>query len=99
MDMVFQTLFRPKQRSATTIDMVLSHDGTNWTASNDSVSLQAESLEALDRLVEQSLRDQLDVHDRLDVFMAFDNEVIPQWIRPYMNHYFNRIIELPLRQT
>ncbi len=96
--MVFRTLFRPKQRPTTTIDMTLSHDGANWTASNDSVHLRAESLEALDRLVEQSLHDELADHDRLDVFMAFDNEVIPQWIRPYMNHYFNRIIELPLRR-
>lgn len=28
----------------------------------------------------------------LEVFMAFDNALIPQWIRQYAQHYFNRVL-------
>ena len=32
----------------------------------------------------------------LEVRMTFDNSVIPQWIRQYSNHYFNRVVTLRL---
>ena len=77
--------------------MVLDHDGSNWLASNEQVRLAAPTLEALDRKVEAALESELAREQSLRVFMAFNNEVIPMWMRPYMNHYFNRILELPLQ--
>ena len=77
--------------------MVLDHDGSNWLASNGQVHLSAPTLDALDRKVEAALKPELAREQSLRVFMTFNNEVIPMWIRPYMNHYFNRILELPLQ--
>ena len=88
----------PKQGKQTkTIEMVLDHDGSNWLASNEQVRLSAPTLDALDRKVEAALGPELAREQSLRVFMACNNEVIPMWMRPYMNHYFNRILELPLQ--
>jgi len=91
--------FLTSRKNTKTIDMVLSHDGVSWTATDKNIHLAAGTLPELDRMISASLQDELAEHGSLDVFMAFDNEVIPHWIRPYMNHYFNRILELPLRQS
>ena len=32
--------------------------------------------------------------EKAKLFMAFDNSTIPQWIRQYAQHYFNRIVEI-----
>jgi hypothetical protein len=77
--------------------MVLDQDVKIWSVSNDSLCLAAESLDKLDLKVERALETELQDGSTLEVFMSFNNEVIPMWIRPYMNHYFNRILELPLR--
>lgn len=29
---------------------------------------------------------------KAEVFMAFDSSTIPQWIRQYAHHYFNRVL-------
>jgi hypothetical protein len=79
------------------VEMILNHDGKNWIVSNDSLTLSAPSLNELDRKVEEALGKNIPDGQSLDVFMSFDNEVIPMWMRPYMNHYFNRILELPLQ--
>ncbi len=86
-----------KKKKQETIEMVLDHDGHNWLVSNSSINLAAPTLDELDHLVEHALQEELDQKESLEVFMCFNNEVIPMWIRPYMNHYFNRILELPLQ--
>ncbi len=80
-----------------TIEVILDHDGNNWRISNDTLNLSAQSLDELDRKLETALKKDLENEHSLQVFMSFNNEVIPMWMRPYMNHYFNRILELPLR--
>ena len=94
--MAFLSLFRRNSQKKT-VEMVLNHDGKNWTVSNDAITLSAPSMNELDRKVEDAFDKELQGGEKLDVFMRFNNEVIPMWIRPYMNHYFNRILELPLR--
>lgn len=91
----FSKFIRNKKRK--TVEMILDHDGKNWIVSNSSITLCAESLDGLDLKVEQALKEELKHGQSLNVFMSFNNEVIPMWIRPYMNHYFNRILELPLQ--
>ncbi len=87
-----------KRNKTKTLDMTLTHDGKNWIASNKTIKLAASSLGELDRKIENALRDEFVDNKRLNVFMAFDNEAIPMWIRPYMNHYFNRILVLPIQR-
>ncbi len=86
-----------KQREVRTVEMQLDHDGNNWIASNNWLTLAAPSLDELDRKVEQAFAREIDSGVPIEVFMCSNNEVIPMWMRPYMNHYFNRILELPLR--
>jgi len=94
--MAFFSLFR-KHDQKKIIEMILNHDGKNWIVSNNSLTLSAPSLNELDRKVDAAFGKELQEGQSLDVFMSFDNEVIPMWMRPYMNHYFNRILELPLQ--
>ncbi len=77
--------------------MILEHNGRNWAVCRGDLKVSAGSLTELDRKLESALQPQLSREKRLNVLMTTDNEIIPEWIRPYMNHYFNRILELPLR--
>ncbi len=78
------------------IECVITHDGANWRALNELFSLSAPSLPELDKQVRDLLKKQGIVKrgDKANVFMAFDNSAIPAWIRPYAQHYFNRIVEV-----
>ncbi len=94
---MFFTAQRPTGKKRKTIEMILDHDGSNWILSNERLTVAAGTLDELDRKIERALKEDLEREKKLDIFMAFNNEVIPMWMRPYMNHYFNRILELPLQ--
>jgi hypothetical protein len=76
------------------IECVITHDGKNWIAANELFSLCAPSLEELDGKVRNLVREKGMVRpgEKAEVFMAFNNSAIPAWIRPYAQHYFNRIV-------
>lgn len=78
------------------IEMLLGHDGVNWILSNQRFRISAPELDELDRELESALKEEWQ-KGPLEVFMQTDNDMIPEWIRPYMDHYFNRILELPLK--
>ena len=84
-------------REPRTIEMLLDHDGQNWSVSDAHISVSAASLKELDRKLEEALRPRLSKEKKLKVFMTSNNEMIPEWMRPFMSHYFNRLLELPLR--
>lgn len=78
------------------IEFIVSHDGKNWIARNDVLAAEAPTLEALDHEVGTIIKQKgyLEKGEKLDVFMAFDNSAIPQWMRQYSQHYFNRSIRV-----
>jgi len=78
------------------IECVISHDGKNWLLYNEMLALSAPTLTELDAKVRTALSSNgvLKKGDHAEVFMAFDNSTIPDWIRPYAQHYFNRIVEI-----
>ncbi len=78
------------------IEMELGHDGTNWILSNEGLQISARELDDLDRELEARLSEEWQ-KGPLEVLMHTDNDMIPEWMRPYMDHYFNRILELPLK--
>lgn len=88
---------RQKRKRPRTIEMILDHDGNDWMVSNANLNVSAASLTELDRKLERALQPQLSREKKLNVFMMTNNEIIPEWMRPFMNHYFNRLLELPLR--
>ena len=79
-----------------TIDLTLTHEGGRWVARNDDMDVSAPTLSGLDLAVKDDLigAGRLVAGETVRVFMAFDNATIPQWIRQYAQHYFNRVIEL-----
>jgi len=76
------------------LDFTIRHSGKDWVATYDSKDISAPSLEELDDKVKVFVQNQGlgKKGDKVSVFMAFDNATIPQWIRQYAQHYFNRTI-------
>ncbi len=78
------------------MECTIWHDGANWVVELGSDLISAATLEELDIKVGRHLRDKglLKEGEKAEVFMAFDNSTIPQWIRQYSQHYFNRVVEV-----
>jgi hypothetical protein len=72
------------------VELVVSHNGKNWVAKNESLTAEAPTLDELDIEVRQHFKNSNEAR----VLMAFDNSTIPQWMRQYAQHYFNRVIEV-----
>ncbi len=78
------------------MDFVLHHDGANWCLHNEQFSLSAPSMALLDADLRRMLQDRglLRSGERKRVRMMFDNSTLPQVIRQYAQHYFNRVLEI-----
>jgi hypothetical protein len=76
------------------IELSLIHDGRHWVARADSWTARGETLEEIDQTVAAIVRKTVKPIDgrQLKVKMHFDISVIPQWMRQYSNHYFNRLV-------
>jgi len=77
------------------LEFIIRHNGRDWTAENGPLTLSSPTLEGLDQKIGDSIRANglLPKGEKRKVFMAFDNATIPQWIRQYAQHYFNRVVE------
>ena len=80
------------------VDVRLIHDGTNWIARNDTIEASGYTLHELDENLAHVLRRSGDFPEaaKITVFMGFDYDTIPTWLRQYHTHYFNRYIALNL---
>ena len=82
------------------IELRLFYDGDSWIAENHSMSARGKTLPELDQAVASALREKKkDEHadqGPLKVRMYFDNSTIPQWMRQYSGHYFNRVVMINL---
>ncbi|WP_455206737.1 DUF5395 family protein [Kaarinaea lacus] len=76
----------------------LIHDGDEWIVSNESLKVCGESFEALDTNLIHALRDSGEFAQgtKLTVFMGYDFDTFPTWLRQYHTHYFNRLLKLEL---
>lgn len=84
------------------LDFRIIHDGKHWIADKGALVARGRTLEELDRNLAEILAGpagrRFGVGDakEIDVRMTFDNVTIPEWMRQYSNHYFNRIVTLSL---
>jgi len=80
------------------IELKLSFSGNDWSAENNEIKVSASSLPELDKKIGNILRiSNLYEKDKLvQVYMFFDQETIPEWIRQYSNHYMNRMLEVKI---
>lgn len=76
-------------------DIILSFQGVRWIASYNGYSFYSETLEELDTKLEDHIkaRHEPAKGDIFTLSYLFDNSSIPEWIRQYSNHYFNRKVE------
>jgi len=78
------------------LEFSLIHDGRHWIAERESTQAKGETLPELDKNLLAILKNRAPKTNKkqIKVRMTFDNRVIPEWIRQYSNHYFNRIVTL-----
>jgi hypothetical protein len=78
------------------MELIMWHDGRNWIVENDEVRLSSPTIDGIDAEVGNFMRQRGLVRRgmRARVKMLYDNSTIPQWMRPYAQHYFNRILEV-----
>ncbi|MDY6972494.1 MAG: DUF5395 family protein [Thermodesulfobacteriota bacterium] len=76
------------------IDLIVRHSGNKWVATGGEFYAEASTLGKLDKELEKIVRQKgyLEVSKKIYFFMGFDNSVLPEWIRQYSQHYFNRIL-------
>lgn len=80
------------------VELSLAHDGKQWVVHNGSLRAKGEQWEALDEDLKRALRASgaFTAGDRVTVFMGFDFDTIPTWLRQYHTHYFNRFVTVEL---
>jgi hypothetical protein len=78
------------------IELVVTHDGKHWIAENEALRVQAPTLSELDSELKRLLKEKgyLKKGEKVEVFMACDRSILPQWMHQHHHHYFNRIVEL-----
>ncbi|GAB4371154.1 MAG: DUF5395 domain-containing protein [Acidobacteriota bacterium] len=83
---------------AVDLELVLTSGREGWLAEGDGVRVAAATLADLDRALAHELRasGRFPAGSRVRVFMACARSVIPEWMRPYQNHWFNRDVSLEL---
>ncbi|NOX20235.1 MAG: hypothetical protein GXO99_03090 [Nitrospirae bacterium] len=73
----------------------IRHDGKDWIVKHDAFEVRGKTLDEIDEKVKQVVREKgLMRGGKAQVYMAYDNNAIPQWIRQYSSHYFDRVVEL-----
>lgn len=73
--------------------LLLRHEGTVWVAEGEGLRVCGASLDELDRALVKQLRAQgCDVSR--EVRMRYAPDALPEWIRPYASHYFDRVIRI-----
>ncbi|MFO7580255.1 DUF5395 domain-containing protein [Nitrosomonas halophila] len=83
------------------LEVRLAHDGDKWIAYHPDFEACGQSLAELDQDLTRCLLDRqlFPENSHVTIFMAFDHNCIPTWIRQYAYHYFNRHIRLNLKSA
>lgn len=78
------------------IEFIIKHDGKNWVIENERLRLARPTIDDLDAEVGNALigKGMLAKGETCRVLMRFDNATIPEWMRPYAQHYFNRMVSI-----
>lgn len=79
------------------LDLVLSHEGGRWIARGGAIEVAGRTLGDLDAGLGEALRACGRFSGpRVRVFMGFDFDTMPTWMRQYAAHYFNRTVSIAL---
>lgn len=80
------------------VELDLVHDGERWIGRNGALTASGATFWELDDDLRRALRDAGEYPEgsRVTVFMGFDYDTIPTWLRQYAAHYFNRYVAIDL---
>ncbi|ABA58156.1 conserved hypothetical protein [Nitrosococcus oceani ATCC 19707] len=80
------------------LEVRLIHDGRHWVICYRTLQVRGQTLPELDQNLAKCLRERGDfpAASQVTVFMGFDFETLPTWLRQYAYHYFNRYVLLRL---
>lgn len=80
------------------IELSLAHDGRQWVVHNETLVARGDKFETLDANLKSVLlkSGRFAPGVRVTVFMGFDFDTIPTWLRQYHTHYFNRFVTVDL---
>ncbi len=80
------------------IEVKLTHDGQYWLGHWENLLAKGENLDELDENLVFHLQNsgKFPKGSKIEVFMGFDFDTIPTWLRQYHTHYFNRYVTLEL---
>lgn len=80
------------------IELSLIHDGEFWIGRNHAMEVKGSTIFELDEELERGLRESGNYTPGtcVNVFMGFDFDTFPTWLRQYHSHYFNRTISVHL---
>ena len=82
------------------IELVITHDGEQWVAANETIAATGRTLEDLDADVDRSLRENGAYSGSpITVFMGYDFDSFPTWMRQHASHYFNRYVRFDDRAS
>ena len=78
------------------LEVTITHDGCNWIANHHLFKCDADTLEEIDQQITSIIHNTSEFKDQqfVEVFMGFDFDTIPTWLRQYHTHYFNRILKI-----
>ena len=79
------------------MELVIKYNGKDWVVENELMTVSAATLEELDIEVGRLMRQKglVGKGEKKEVYMFCNNSImIPEWMRPYAQHYFNRILEV-----
>jgi len=78
-------------------DLTLRYDYQSdvWIASCEDFTASAKKLVDLDKKIAKELR-KLGYRGKVKLYMRFDYSTIPEWMRQFHPHYFDRIVEIEI---
>ena len=78
------------------LDFRIVHNGSFWVAENESFAARGRTLEELDRELLSAIRQSSrgENSEQIQIRMTFDGSSLPEWIRQYSSHYFNRVVTM-----
>lgn len=78
------------------IELILSHNGKYWIAKNSTIKFSSAELSNLENNIKKTLYVFFKNNkiNQLKVFLRYDFDNFPKWLRQYHSHYFNRILTI-----
>jgi hypothetical protein len=82
------------------LEVILKRDGPRWVACGDGFTVAAAGISEIDEAIRREIVEsgRFPAGTAVEVFLACDRGVIPDWMRPYHSHYFNRTISFVVEE-